>query len=274
MAQLASKYTLHYFDLDNGISRFFACVPQEYWGNVKVYSIKSTPEEPNGLKTLDLALRLKAKTPICIAHGRAGLCPTCGQEKPGAPEDAKYQVFDTSNLTCKDIVVVDTATTLCRDAYNVGNGVVNPSAVIDYEKKDLKSFDRSGFYLDNFLLRMKNLPCHKLLVCHAIHVENPNGVKEMVPMVGTRNFSLKALGDFGHKIYTFIKVGQWSVASHKKQAPGANVGSRFDIVFKENKDIFKFFEPPGLEDMRKLGAAVSFKEGEVPDNSVVPKTAV
>lgn len=274
-AQLAAEYKLHWFDLDSGSEVLFTAIPEEHWGNVILYeNIEDLPENPRAAKLVDKAIRPQKKTPFCKAHGalaeldalgkiKISTCTVCGKDI------TKYHILDTTNLTTKDIVVVDGGVALSRSASNYAMGSERMSQDMAAHKVEWDEHLKQGTILDNFLARMKTLPCHFILITHPVTVENPNKTKEVVPAFGTRNFNKQARAAFGHIVYIYMKNGKHCFTSSETHQVGVIAKSRWNVDVKQKEDIFKLFQ---LGILQAAPTAVSFVEDTTggPDELQLP----
>jgi hypothetical protein len=262
-AQLASEYKLHWFDLDSGSEVLFTAVEEKYWGNINLYdNIADLPENPRGSKLMDRAIRPENKTTFCKAHGAIALtdalgkittptCTRCGKDV------TKYHTFDTTNLTTKDIVVVDGGVALSRSASNYAIGSERMKQDMAAHKVEWDEHGKQGMILDNFLARMKTLPCHFILITHPVSVDNPNGTKEVVPAFGTKNFNKPARAAFGHIVYLYMKNGKHCFTSSESHQIGVVAKSRWNVDVKKKEDVFKLFQ---LGILQAAPTAVSFEQ--------------
>lgn len=247
-AQLASQYKLHWFDLDHGSEVLFTAVPREYWKNIALYNnIADLPENPRGAKLIDRIIRTGRTTHFCKAHGAiaekdklgnitVSTCAVCGKDK------TKYHSFSVDGLTTDDILVIDGGVTFANSAANYAIGTERLSQDMAAVKSEWDEHGKQGQLLNNFLSRMKAVPCHVILITHPVSVDNPNGTKEVVPSFGTRNFSKPARAAFGHVVYLYMKNGKHSFTSSETHAPGVFAKSRWNVDVKQKEDIFKLFQ--------------------------------
>lgn len=232
VAQLAKKYNLHLFDLDAGHNVIYTAVPQQYWGNVNVYEVEDLPDNSRAAKLIDKAIRPETITTFCTQHGEVGCSKCKGKETT---------TFNTAKLTPNDIVVIDAMTTLSKSASNFSVGSAIMGGDMAYFKLEFTHHDKQGMILSNFLQRMKQLPCHVVVITHSFVLDNMNGTKQIAPIGGTKNFAKTCVRDFDHVVYCYLKNNKHCFTSSTTHAPGIVAKSRTNVDIQTTDDIFKLF---------------------------------
>jgi hypothetical protein len=256
-AQLARKFTLHWFDIESGSAYILGALPKEFWGNVNLYNVADLPDNPRALKLMDKVLR-----PM-LATQRVWIGPQGdAQEKPVAG----WEEFSTHKLTANDVIVVDSGTALSNSAMNRALGSVM-EAEMAFAKKEFDHYGKQGFYLSNILSRMKQLPCHVVFIMHETVLENLNGTKQIQPLFGTRAFAKTIIRDFNHILYLYRKNNKHCITSSTTHSAHIIARSSSHVNVTCAEDIFQLFG------QQLLSHAVEFDGKETPSDTVSSQTA-
>lgn len=263
--QLASLgYNIHLFDIDVSVQTAFTSVPQQFWGNVNVYDVVDTPDNARAAKLIDKAIRPYNSVTFCNEHGEVNCVKCKGKE---------FTIFDTNKLTAKDVVVIDGMTGLSKSASNfaVGSGIMGGDMA--YFKLEFEHHDKQGMILSNFLQRMKQLPCHVIVITHAAEIKNPNGTKNIQPIGGTRNFAQTVGRDFDHIVYCFLKDNKHRFTSSTTHNSQIIAKSRSNIDVKTAEDFVKLFN---TNIIHAAATQVEFSKDDTggPDTVASPSTSV
>ena len=220
---LAKKYKLHYLDLESGVKTLLnpLILSPEYRNNINVINIPDSRSYPIAVDTLRTIFK-GSLTRICDAHGKVN-CPVC------AKNNASFSEIDLSKFTKEDVLVIDSLSQLALSAMNRGiiKELQKPEG--DEYRKTFSDYAMQGGIMEHFLSIIQVLNINVVGIAHEIESENLEGREKIVPMMGTRNFSLTASKFFDTIIYTTIVNKQHKAFSNTTHSPTIISGSRLPI---------------------------------------------
>lgn len=233
IGQLAAKFHLHWFDLENGIKTLLQpTFPKEIRKNVTVYRIPDDATNPIAIETM-LKIIQKRPVKICEAHGKVG-CPVC-IKSGGAMQD-----FDLSKLGPTDVLVIDGLNQLQQSAMASITKMRD-----DLYKPDWEDFRNQGALMGKILSVLQNgLNCHVAVTSHPIEVEMEDGSKKLVPISGTTNFSRNTAKYFDHIVYINLVGPKRKFTSLATTNPKISAGSRYSIDLSKDAEpsLLKLFQ--------------------------------
>lgn len=230
VGKLASKYKLHWLDLENGIKTLLnpAILPVEHRKNVNVIPIPDHRLYPVAIDTVRDVLRGGLKR-ICYAHGKTA-CPLCAKDA-----QAKFSEIDIFKLGAKDILVIDSMSQLANSAMNKGilKELQKPGG--EEYKKTFTDYAVQGSLMEQVLSFIQALDVNVCVISHEMESESLEGREKIVPVAGTRNFSLTSGKYFDSLVYCAITNKQHRAYASTLYSPTILSGSRLPVNLDENK---------------------------------------
>jgi hypothetical protein len=110
LAQLARRFKLKWFDLEDGIKTALNpnILPKEFWGNIEVFRIPSRQDIPMGIETI-LKVIKGTECKICWLHGKVD-CQIC------VKSGGVINKICINDFTPDDFLIIDSVTQLSLDA--------------------------------------------------------------------------------------------------------------------------------------------------------------
>jgi len=206
-------------------------LPQEYHSRIDVIRLPDTKDFPIATETISKIT--KGPEDVCSEHGKCS-CMLCRKEgKEFSHVDLLHTPLDT-------IVVFDSATQLGR---SIEAFLIKDQAE-DY-KPGWDEYNQQGALLHKFFSRIQNAPYHVIVTAHTIEADTRSKKKQLVPLVGTKNFSSTIGGYFNHIVYAEIKNRKHVFACSTTYSSNVLSGSRLGTVMEEsdNPTLLSIFKP-------------------------------
>ncbi len=219
--QLASDFTLHWFDLENGIQTLATQLPQEYKKNVNVIQIPDTKNSPVAANAMWKILQ-GVPTKLCYLHGKI-FCAECQKAK------LEEHTIELSKLSRKDVVVIDSGSQLSDSSWAYIN--------MNGEEITWKTYEKWNSMLAMMLSNIQQAPYHTVFITHEVEVEMPDGSKKLAPLCATKNFSSRVAKFFGHVVYTEVRNKKFGAGSTHEYSASIIAGSRAGIALDSGKGI-------------------------------------
>ena len=224
VGKLATKFKLHWFDLEGGIKTLLnpAMLAPQYRKNVSVFNIPDHRLYPIAIDTMREVLRGGMKK-ICAAHGKVN-CPLCNKNT-----DAKWSSIDLFSLGAEDIVVIDSLSQLASSAMNKGilKELQKPGG--EEYKKTFTDYAVQGSLMEQVLSFIQVLDTNICCISHEMESETLEGRDKIVPVAGTRNFSLTSSKYFDSVVYCAVTNKQHRAYSSSLHSPTVITGSRLHV---------------------------------------------
>jgi len=256
IGQLAKKFHLIYFDLENGISTLMQ-FPDEVLANITYIRIKDEmPNAPRAHATIDRIV-YGGDFRICEAHGSID-CKFCSTDTHIPISIPK--VITPEGL--QTIVVIDSASQLTT-SINTTVHLLN-KVPIDIDKLPNKeNFDEWGQqwkFLNKIFTTIQIAPFHVIVTAHCEETKNEQGNKQLTPSIGTNNYSSKVGRFFNHIVYCGKQNGKHICMSSTTDSNFIQCGSHMDISIKNmvEPSLLPFFD----------GSKPEMIEVEVPNKSI------
>lgn len=223
VGKLAKTHKLHWLDLESGIKTLLnpLILSPEHRNNINVINIPDHRTYPIAIDTVR-AIFKGAATRICDAHGKVN-CSACTRDK------ASFSEIDISKFTKEDVIVIDSLSQLAISAMNRGiiKELQKPEG--DEYKKTFSDYAFQGSLMEHVLSYIQVLNINVVGIAHELEAENLEGREKIVPMLGTRNFSLNASKYFDTVVYCTILNKQHKAFSNTTHSPTIISGSRLPI---------------------------------------------
>ena len=216
VSQLATKYNLIYFDLENGSATLFK-LPPEAQNRVELIKLPDSRSYPIAIET---CLKVIKGNPVVIdeATGKV-LAPGAKQQ-----EDRTYVELNLNALDSDTIVVFDSLTQLTNSAISH----ITKNQPDDY-KLNYDDWGNLGKLMDIFLSHIQVAKFNVVCISHETEAEMEDGKNKIVPVAGTRNFSRNAAKYFGHVVYCQVQLKKHQFSSTTTSLLNVISGSRTDV---------------------------------------------
>lgn len=230
VGKLAEHFTLHWLDLENGIKTLLnpAMLDPKFRKNVNVVSVPDHRLYPIAIDTVREVIRGGAKK-ICATHGKVS-CPICGKDA-----EAKFSELDLAKFGANDILVIDSLSQLANSAMNKGilKELQKPGG--EEYKKTFTDYAVQGSLMEQVLSFIQVVDINVVAISHELESESLEGREKIVPVAGTRNFSLNAAKYFDSVVHCSVVNKQHRAFSSSTYSPTIITGSRLAMNVDEKK---------------------------------------
>src|SRR5690606_29316603 len=230
VGKLASKYTLHWLDLESGIKTLLnpAILAPQFRKNINVIPVPDHKLYPVAIDTVREVLRGGFKR-ICMDHGKIN-CPICAKNST-----AKWSEIDILKFTDRDILVIDSMSQLANSAMNkvILKEITKPGG--EEYKRTYADYAAQGNLMEQVLSFIQALDINVAVISHELESESLEGREKIVPVAGTRNFSLTCAKFFDSVVYTSVLNKQHRANSMTTFSPTIVTGSRLPVSVDEKK---------------------------------------
>ncbi len=251
-AKIVEVRRIFWFDGENGYETLLNMgLTQEEMAKITVFRMQDSKEEPIFIETMLKAFGSKEGVKICDAHGKCN-CSTC--KKANAPVTA----FRLSDCTHQDLVVTDSGSDLGDSGMN--------AACLGKEEMYKPGWDEyywQGKWLSDILSVMQQCThTNFVMISHEILIENDEKKDVFYPLIGTKNFSMKAAKYFGTVVYVHKKMNKHVAGSSSTYLGDRITGSRINAVIEKNgMDMKNILIEGGI--LRNLNNPIELKPTEV-----------
>jgi hypothetical protein len=226
----AGGFNLHWLDLENGIKTLLnpAMLDPKFRKNVNVITVPDHRLYPVAIDTVREIIRGGAKK-ICVSHGKIA-CPLCGKDAT-----AKFSEIDLSKFGANDILVIDSLSQLANSAMNKGiiKELQKPGG--EEYKKTFTDYAVQGSLMEQVLSFIQVVDVNVVAISHELESESLEGREKIVPVAGTRNFSLNSAKYFDTVVHCAIVNKQHRAYSSSTYSPTIITGSRLSVDVDEKK---------------------------------------
>lgn len=226
----AAGFTLHWFDLENGVKTLLnpAMLAPEFRKNVNVVSIPDHRLYPIAIDTVREVIRGGTKR-ICATHGKVS-CPLCAKDA-----NAKFSEIDLAKFGATDILVLDSLSQLANSAMNKGilKELQKPGG--EEYKKTFTDYAVQGSLMEQVLSFIQVVDINIVAISHELESESLEGREKIVPVAGTRNFSLNSAKYFDTVVHCSVLNKQHRAFSSSTYSPTIITGSRLSVDVDEKK---------------------------------------
>lgn len=230
VGKLASKYTLHWLDLESGIKTLLnpAILAPQFRKNINVIPVPDHKLYPVAIDTVREVLRGGSKR-ICMDHGKIN-CPICAKNST-----AKWSEIDILKFTDRDILVIDSMSQLANSAMNkvILKDITKPGG--EEYKRTYADYAAQGNLMEQVLSFIQALDINVAVISHELESESLEGREKIVPVAGTRNFSLTCAKFFDSVVYTSVLNKQHRANSMTTFSPTIVTGSRLPVSVDAKK---------------------------------------
>ena len=236
---LAKNFKLHWFDLEAGIKTLLnpAMLDPKYLSNVNVYNIPDHRLYPVAIDTIRAVLK-GTETKICDQHGKVN-CPLC------IKNNASFSTINISTFGPEDILVIDSMSQLANSAMNKGiyKELIKPDG--EEYKRTFTDYGVQGALMEQILSYIQVVNINICCISHELEAEGMENKEKIVPVLGTRNFSLTGGKYFDALVYCTITNKQHRAYSDTSFSNTVISGSRLPLAAANNTiDLASIFSAP------------------------------
>jgi hypothetical protein len=165
-----------------------------------------------------------------MSHGKVN-CPLCAKST-----SAKWSEIDIFSLGSSDILVIDSLSQLANSAMNKGilKELQKPGG--EEYKKTFADYAMQGSLMEQVLSFIQVLDVNLCIISHEMESESLEGREKIVPVAGTRNFSLTSAKYFDTVVYCAITNKQHRAYASTTYSPTVITGSRLPLTVDESKN--------------------------------------
>jgi len=169
------------------------------------------------------------KKRICMEHGKIN-CPICAKDA-----SAKWSELDILTFTDRDILVIDSLSQLANSAMNrvILKEITKPGG--EEYKRTYADYASQGNLMEQVLSFIQALDINIAVISHELESESLEGREKIVPVAGTRNFSLTCAKYFDSVVYTSVLNKQHRANSLTTFSPTIVTGSRLPASVDDKK---------------------------------------
>jgi hypothetical protein len=214
VGQLATKYNLIWFDLENGSATLHK-LPPEAQERVELIALPDSRSYPIAIET-------------CLKVIKGGPCiidEETGKVVAKKTEGRSYVDVHLSALPSDTIVVFDSLTQLTNSAI----AHITKNQPDDY-KMQFDDWGNLGKLMDIFLSHVQTAKFHVVCISHEAETELEDGKMKIVPVAGSRTFSRNTAKYFGHVVYAQVAMKKHTFTSSTTSLINIVAGSRTDVV--------------------------------------------
>lgn len=224
VGKLAEHFKLHYFDLESGIKTLLnpAMLDPKFRQNVNVINIPDHKFYPVAIDTIRDVFRGGNKK-ICQTHGKVN-CITCAKDST-----KKFTEFDMAKIGAKDIIVIDSLSQLARSAMNRATLKETSKPNGEEYKQTYADYAMQGNLIEQVLSLIQVIDMNIIVISHELESESLEGREKIVPIAGTRNFSLTCAKYFDSVVYCTVVNKKHRAFGSSTYSPRIVTGSRLPI---------------------------------------------
>lgn len=226
-AEIPEIDRIFWFDLENGYQTLLNMgLSRAALAKITLIRVADSKQEPKAVETMLKCLASKSPARLCDKHGHSD-CPIC--TKNGAP----FITFSLPELTHRDLVVIDSGSQLGDSA--LAASMLGRDSMAKPEWDD---FGNQGRWLSDIMSTVQTSKyCNFVVITHQLSVEDDEGKDKLVPLMGTKTFSLKCSKYFGTVCYLYKKMAKHQGASGSTFRGDLMTGSRLNIAIEKEKEL-------------------------------------
>lgn len=222
-AKIPEVKRIFWFDLENGMETLLHMdLTDEEMQKITVYSLPDTKQNPVAIETMLKAFS-KNTVSICNEHGKV----ECKEKECAAPEN--QTIFSLKDCTHNDLIVIDSGSQLGDSAISaicLGKG--------DLFKPGWDEYAIVGKWLSDILSVIQQAAhTNFVVITHELITEGEDGKERTYPLIGSKNFSIRAGKFFGTVAYTHIKLNKHVAGSSATYRSDTITGSRVNATLEK-----------------------------------------
>jgi len=228
IARVPSIKHIYWFDLENGSSTLLnpeLGLTPEQMSKIELYNIPDTKDNPIGIETMLKVLSNKVGITICEEHGKVN-CTRC---KVKGKASSTFPAISTLDST--SCIVTDSFSQLGDSAFVVG------CRLAEGNKNAFAKYVEQGKLLSDLFSMLQQSHTNIIGITQVTTNEAEDTKKEtVIPLCGTRNFSLKVSKYFSTVIYRHVELKEFKTGSSPIYKMNTIAGDRLGIKLEEDKD--------------------------------------
>jgi len=228
IAKVPSIKRIYWFDLENGCATLLnpeLGLTEQHMEKVEVYGLPDTREHPVAIDTmLKIISNLKGVT-VCEVHGTVN-CVKCKTANP----DSLTTFPAISTLGSTDCIVIDSLSQLGDSAFEVA------CRATAGDRSAYAKYGEQGRLLSDFLGMLQQLRTNVICLTHVTTNEAEDTKKEtVIPLCGTRNFSLKLSKYFSTVVYLSLEMKKYKAGSSPNYKMNIVAGDRLGVKLEASQ---------------------------------------
>jgi len=236
LAKVPSIKRIFWFDLENGSATLLnpeLGLTPEQMGRVEVFSLPDTKTNPIAIETMLKVLSSKQDVTICEAHGKV----SCVQCKPkitagkGTVSGKNFPFPAITSLRETDCIVIDSLSQLGDSAFEVATRLTAG------DKNSYAKYGEQGRLLSDACSMIQQLRTNIVCLTHVTVNEAEDTKREtVIPLCGTRNFSLKLSKYFSTVVYLSVEMKKFKAGSSPNYKVNIVAGDRLGVKLEDIKE--------------------------------------
>lgn len=217
--RLAQHYKLRWLDIESGVNTLLepGNLDPKYLDNIELSRVPDTADNPMAAETVMKILQGK-KGFVCELHGKWG-CVAC---KTGVE-------FDLYNQPANEILVIDSWSQFKSSVLNVQ--AQSHNGFYDFEFKD---WNRITGFMTKAAMYIQQAPANIIIITHEEMLDQEDNKSKLVPVGGTRNFSILFPKYFDDVVYCQLKANKHEAGSSSTYSVQALTGSRSNATTEKS----------------------------------------
>ncbi len=225
-AKIKEITKIWWFDLENGIETLLNMgLTDEELAKIVVIKVTDTRDNPIAIETMLKALTSKTTLDICEVHGKVD-CAECKKASAG------FVKFRLGDCTHNELVVIDSGSQLGDSAMGM--------ACVGKPNMFKPTFDEYGMVNkwlgDCCSVIQQCATTNFVVITHEIALEDDEGKDKIVPLMGSKQFSMKCAKFFGSVVYAHKKMNKHVAGSSSTYRSDLSTGSRINVALENIKD--------------------------------------
>lgn len=226
IARVPSIKRIYWFDLENGSCTLInpaLNLTSEQMNKVELITLADTKDYPIAIETMLKVMSSRKDITICEDHSKVN-CIHC----KGMTNKGLSAMPAIASLTAEDCIVVDSLSQLGDSAFEVGSRTTSST-----DNKYAK-YAEQGRLLSDFLGMVQQVRTNVICITHVTTNEAEDTKKEtVIPLCGTRNFSLKVSKYFNTVIYLSVELKKFKAGSSPTYKINVTAGDRLGVKLEE-----------------------------------------
>jgi len=236
IARVPSIKKIYWFDLENGSCTLINPeleLTTEQMAKIEVIQLPDTREFPIAIDTMLKVISNRKGISICETHGKVN-CIECRPKTVIGEGVVAAELIDfpaVANLTESDCIVIDSLSQLGDSAFEVARRETAG------EKSAYAKYAVQGNLLSDFLGMLQQVKTNIVCITHVTVNEAEDTKKDtVIPLCGTRNFSLKVSKYFSTVVYLSVELKKFKAGSSPNYKINITAGDRLGVKL-EDKDV-------------------------------------
>jgi len=259
-AKIKEISRIWWFDLENGIETLLNLgLTDEELAKIVVIKVSDTRDNPIAIETMLKALTSKNVIDICETHGKVD-CAECKKSSSG------FIKFRLGDCTHNELIVIDSGSQLGDSAMG--------AACLGKPNMFKPTFDEYGMVNkwlgDCCSVIQQCANTNFVVITHEIALEDDEGKDKIVPLMGSKQFSMKCAKFFGTVVYVHKKMNKHTAGSSSTYRSDLSTGSRINVALENTKD-------PTMYDLLVSGGVIrtssTAEAAHVPQEPVVAEAS-